>query len=150
MSADVNFSEPSDTNWKSLNEYLETAFGVEIASDCFDSSTNLSEANAGSSHGDIPSTITTLKPLEFGEKMSYEKPEVYLTIEENFDEFQSAGAQIKRNDKDDLFPLNQDFVQHETPVSGFDCQTESQNNLVYSHNGQRDTLEAGKLITVKV
>ena len=134
MNADGDFSEPSDTNWSSINDYLENAFGTGITSGCLDSSTELTEGNRGSINGDSPSSFTTLKPLELGEKMSNENSEVLLTIEENVDEFQSSGAQIKINDKGDLIFINQDISKHETPVPRFNYQ---------------DTLEAGKLIIIK-
>ena len=149
MNADGNFSEPSDTNWSSINDYLENAFGTGITSGCLDSSTELAEGNRGSITGDSPSTFTSLKPLEFGEKMSNEKSEVYLTIEENVDELKSAGVQIQINEKGDLFFINQDFSKHETPVPRSNYQIEKQKNLVKSYNGYEDTQEAGKLITIK-
>ena len=149
MNADGNFSQPSDTNWSSINDYLENAFGTGITSGCLDSSTELTEANRRSINGDSPSTFTTLKPLEFDEKMNNEKSEMYLTIEENIDEFNSAGVQIQISEKGDLLFINQDVSKHETPVPRFNYQTEKQNNLVNSYNGYEDTQEAGKLITVK-
>ena len=149
MNAEENFSESSDTNWKSLDDYLEKEFGTGITAGCLDSSTELTRGNSGSINGDIPSTFTTLKPLEFGEKMSNENSEVYLTIEENVDEFQSSGTQIERNDKGDLFVINQDNSKHETPVPRFNYQTEKQSNLPNSYNRYEDTLEAGKLIVIK-
>ena len=149
MNAEENFSESSDTNWKSLDDYLEKEFGTGITAGCLDSSTELTRGNSGSINGDIPSTFTTLKPLEFGEKMSNENSEVYLTIEENVDEFQSSGTQIERNDKGDLFFINQDISKHETPVPRFNYQTEKQSNLPNSYNRYEDTLEAGKLIVIK-
>ena len=150
MNSDGNFSEPSNTNWNSINDFLESEFGTGSTSGCLDiSSTELTGANQGSMNGDIQSTFTTLKPLEFGKKMSNEDSEVYLTIEENVDEFQSSGTQIERNDKGDLFVINQDNSKHETPVPRFNYQTEKQSNLPNSYNRYEDTLEAGKLIVIK-
>ena len=149
MNADGHFSEPSDTNWSSINDYLANAFGTGITSGCLDSSTELTEGNRGSINGDSQSTFTSLKPLEFGEKMSNEKSEVYLTIEENVDAFKSAGVQIQISEKGDLLFINQDFSKHETPVPRFNYQIEKQKNLVKSYNGYEDTQEAGKLITIK-
>ena len=143
MNAEGNFSEPSDTNWSSIHDYCENAFGTGITSGCLDSSTELAEGNRGSINGDSPSTFTSLKPLEFGEKMSNEKSEVYLTIEENVDEFKSAGLQIQISEKGDLFFSNQDFSKYETPIPRFNDQIEKQKNLVKSYNGYEDTQEAG-------
>ena len=149
MNADGNFSQPSDTNWSSINDYLENAFGTGITSSYLDSSTELTEANGGSINGDSPSTFTTLKPLESDEKMNNDKSEMYLTIEENIDEFKSAGVQIQISEKGDLLFINQDVSKNETPVPRFNNQTEKQNNLVNSYNGYEDTQEAGKFITIK-
>ena len=150
MNADGNFSEPSDTNWKCIDDYLESEFGTGSTSGCLDiSSTELTGANQGSMNGDIQSTFTTLKPLEFGKKMSNEDSEVYLTIEENVDEFKSSESHIEISDKDDLFLMNQDFSKYETQVSRFHFQTEKQSKLANSYNGYEDTMEAGKLITIK-
>ena len=149
MNADGNFCEPSDTNWKSIDDYLESEFGTGSTSGCLDISTELTGANQGSINGNIPSTFTTLQPLEFGEKMRNENSEVYVTIEENVDEFKSSKAQIEISDKSDLFFMNQDFSKYETPVPRFNYQTEKPNNLANSYNEYEDTLEAGKLITIK-
>ena len=149
MNADGNFSEPSDTNWNSFNDFLEKEFGTGITSGCPDSSTELTGVNPGLINGDIPSTFTTLKPLEFGEKTNNENSEVYLTSEENVDEFKVSGAQIKIIDKGDLFIINQDISEHETPVPSFNYQSEKQINLANSHNEYEETLEAGKLIIIK-
>ena len=150
MNADGNFSEPSDTNWTSFNDFLEKEFGTGITSGCPDSSTELTGVNPGLINGDIPSTFTTLKPLEFGENMSNEKSEMYLTIEENIDKFKSAGVQIQISEKGDLLFINQDVSKYETPVPRFNYQSEKQNNLVNSYNGYEDTQEAGKLTTINI
>ena len=150
MNADGNFSQPSDTNWSSINDYLENAFGTGITSGCLDSSTELTEANIGSINGDSPSTFTTLKPLEFGENMSNEKSEMYLTIEENIDKFKSAGVQIQISENGDLLFINQDVSKHETQVPRFNYQSKKQNNRVNLHNGYEDTQEAGKLTIINI
>ena len=149
MNADGNFNEPSDTSWKSFNDYLEKEFGTGITSGCLDSSTESTGVNPVLINGDIPSTFTTLKPLEFGEKMSNENSEVHLTITENVDEFKSSGAQIEINDKCDLFFINQDSSKHETPVPRFNYQNVKQSNLADSSNGYEDSMGAGKLIIIK-
>ena len=149
MNADGNFSEPSDTNWSSINDYLENAFGTGITSGCLDSSTELAEGSRGSINGDSPSTFIALNPLEFEEKINNEKSEVYLTIKENVDKFKSAEVQIQINEKGDLFFMNQDFSKYETPVPRFNYQTEKQNSLLNLYNGYEDTNQAGKLITFK-
>ena len=71
-------------------------------------------------------------------------PDIYLTIEENFDEFQNIGDHTKIGNQDDLYSSNQQLSQQNTPLSTFDDQTEKHNGVVHSHIKDRDTQEAGK------
>ena len=144
MSAGDNLSVPFDTNWKSISDFFENAIDVETDSSCLGSSSNLTEGTHSSSIGEIQSTFTILKPSEFGHEFNSHQSDVFLTIEEEFDEFQNIGDHTRINKKDDLYSSNQEFAQQNAPLSTFDDQTEKHSSLLHSHFGHRDTLQAGK------
>ena len=144
MSVGDNLSAPFETNWKSISDFFENAIDVETDSSCLGSSSNLTESSHSSNIGEIQSTFTILKPSEFGHEFNSHQSDVFLTIEEEFDEFQNIGDHTKISKNDDLYSSNQEFSHQNAPLSTFDDQTDKHSSLLHSHIGHRDTLQPGK------
>ena len=144
MSVGDNLSAPFETNWKSISDFFENAIDVETDSSCLGSSSNLTEGSHSSSIGEIQSTFTILKPSEFGHEFNSHQSDVFLTIEEEFDEFQNIGDHTKISKNDDLYSSNQEFSHQNAPLSTFDDQTDKHSSLLHSYIGHRDTLQPGK------
>ena len=144
MISSDNLSVQYNTSWNSISDIFENGSGVETDSSCPGSSSSLTKATHSSEIGDIQSTFTILRPSEFEQDFNSQQPDIYLTIEENFDEFQNIGDHTKIGNQDDLYSSNQQLSQQNTPLSTFDDQTEKHNGVVHSHIKDRDTQEAGK------
>ena len=144
MSSCDNLSVPYNTSWTSISDFFENGLDVETDSSCLSSSSSLTEATHSSRIGDIQPTFTILRPSEFGQDFNSHQSDVYLTIDENFDEFQNIRDHTKIGNQDDSYSSNQQLSQQNTPLSTFDDQTEKHSSLLHSHIGHRDTLEAGK------
>ena len=133
-----------NTSWKSISDIFENDLGVETDPSCLGSSSSLTEATHSSRIGDIQSTFTILRPSEFGEDFNGHQSDIYLTIDENFDEFQNIGDHTKIGNQDDSYSSNQQLSQQNTPLSTFDDQTEKHSSVHHSNIRDRDTMEAGK------
>ena len=147
MTSCDDLSVPYNTNWKSISDIFENDSGVETDPSCLGSSSSLTESTHSSRIGDIQSTFTILRPSEFGQDFNGHQSDIYLTIDENFDEYQNIGDHTKIDYQDDSYSSIQQLSQQNTPLSTFDYQTEKHSSVLHSNIKDRDKIEAGKYVT---